>query len=90
MLFAPELNLIERMWAQLKHYTKAHCKYSLPVLRKNIPLAYDTVTLENILRKVRHYIFCYLEGLTPGTELDKALKKYKKAVKSHRKIGVNE
>ena len=72
-----QFNPIERVWAQLKRYTKAHCKYSLPSLRKNIPLAYDTVTLENIqnhFRKVRRYMFCYLEGLTPGTELDKALK----------------
>lgn len=88
MLFA-KLNPIERVWAQLKRYTKAHCKYSLPSLRKNIPLAYDTVTLENIqnhFRKIRHYMFCYLEGLSAGKELDNALKKYKKAVKSHRKM----
>ena len=73
---------------QLKRYTKAHYKYSLPSLCRNIPLAYDTVSLENIqnyFRKVRHYMFCYLEV----TELDKACKKYKKAVKSHRKIGIN-
>jgi transposase len=66
--FHPELNPIERVWAQLKRYTKAHCKYSLPSLRKNIPLAYDSVTLENIknhFRKVRHYMFGYLEGLAP-------------------------
>ena len=37
--FHPELNPIERVWAQLKRFTKAHCKYSLPSLRKNIPLA---------------------------------------------------
>ena len=58
--FHPELNPIERVWAQLKRFTKAHCKYSLPSLRKNIPLAYDSVTLENIrnhFRKVRHYMF---------------------------------
>ena len=63
-------------------FTKAHCKYSLPSLRKNIPLAYDSVTLENIqnhFRKVRHYMFCYLEGLTPGKDLDQALLKYKTA-----------
>ena len=48
--FHPELNPIERVWAQLKRYTKAHCKYSLPSLRKNIPLAYDSVSLENIYR----------------------------------------
>ena len=58
--FHPELNPIERVWAQLKRVTKAHCKYSLPSLRKNIPLAYDSVTLDNIqnhFRKVRHYMF---------------------------------
>ena len=74
-------------------YTKAHCKYSLPSLRKNIPLAYDSVSVENIrnhFRKVRHYMFCYMEGLTPGKELDEMLQKYKIAVKSHRRIGINE
>ena len=35
-------------------------------------------------------MFGYLEGLVPGKELDEALKKYKKAVKSHRRIGLNE
>ena len=91
--FHPKLNPIERVWAQLKRYTRAHCKYSFPSLRKNIPLAYDSVTVENIrnhFRKVRHYMFCYLEGLTPGKELDQALLKYKTAVKSHRRIGMNE
>ena len=91
--FHPELNPIERVWAQLKRFTKAHCKYSLPSLVKIIPLAYDSVTTENIrnhFRKVRHYMFCYLEGLTPGQELDQALVKYKTAVKSHRRISINE
>ena len=71
--FHPELNPIERVWAQLKRFTKAHCKYSNGSLRKNIPLAYDSVTMENIhnhFRKVRHYMFAYLEGLTPGVELE--------------------
>ena len=58
--FHPELNPIERVWALLKRFTKAHCKYSLSSLHKNIPLAYDSVTLDNIrnhFRKVRHYMF---------------------------------
>ena len=91
--FHPELNRIERVWAQLKRFTKAHCKYSLPSLRKNIPLAYDSVTVDNIcnhFRKVRHYMFGYLEGLTPGKDFDQALTKYKTAVKSDRRIGINE
>ena len=91
--FHPELTPIERVWAQLKRYTRAHCKYSFPSLQKNIPLSYDSVTVENIrnhFRKVRYYMFCYLEGLTPGKELDQALLKYKTAVTSHRRIGMNE
>ena len=91
--FHPELNPIERVWAQLKRYTKAHCKYSIQSLCKTIPDAYDSVSLENIqnhFRKVRHYMFGYLEGLKPGNELEEALKKYKVAVKSHRRIGINE
>ena len=76
--FHPEMNPIERVWAQLKRYTKAHYKYSLPSLRKNIPLAYDSVSLENIqnhFRKIRQYMFTYVEGLTPGTELDERVKR---------------
>ena len=76
--FHPELNPIERVWAQFKRYTKAHCNYSIQSLRKNIPTSYDSVTLENIqnhVRKVKHYMFGYLEGLAPGKELDDTLKK---------------
>lgn len=91
--FHPKLNPIERVWAQRKRYTKAHCKYTIGSLRKNIPDSYDSVSLENIqnhFRKVRHFMFGYLKGLKPGQELDKKLKKYKIAVKSHRRIGLNE
>ena len=84
------VNPIERVWAQLKRFTEAHCKYSLPSLRKNIPLAYDSVTICNHFRKVRHYMFGYLEGRTPGKDFDQALMKYKTAVKSHRRIGIND
>ena len=62
----PELNTIEHVWAQLKCYTKAHCKFLMQPLRKNVPDSYDTVTLGNVknhFRKVRHFMFAYLEGL---------------------------
>ena len=32
--FHPEVNPIERVWAQLKQYTKAHCKY---IIQSNVP-----------------------------------------------------
>jgi hypothetical protein len=41
--YHPELNLIERVWAQLKRYTKTHSN-PLPSLWKNIPLVYDSVS----------------------------------------------
>lgn len=46
--FHPEMNPTERVWAQSKRYTKANCKYTLPVLRKTIPLGLDSVTVNNI------------------------------------------
>ena len=92
--YHPELNPTERVLAQLKRYTRGRCKYSLPSLRTlDHSLAYDTVTVDNIrnhFRKCKHFMFAYLEGLTPGTELDDRVKKHKTACKSHRRIGVNE
>ena len=87
--FHPELNPIERVWAQSKKYTRAHCNYSLPSLRKNIGPALDSIPLESIQKhfcKVRHYMYAYLEGLPGGLELEQLVKNYKKEVKSHRRI----
>ena len=91
--FHPELNPIERVWAQSKRYTKAYCKYNLQSLRKNIPLGLQSVSAENIAnyhRKVRHYMISYLEGHVAGAKLEQNVAKYKIAVKSHRRIGINE
>lgn len=91
--YHPELNPIEWVWAQAKRHTKAYCKYTLPSLRKHIPLAFETIKPENIqnyYRKVRQYMFAYLEGLTGGPALEKEVKKYKEAVKSHRRISMNQ
>ena len=91
--FHPELNPIERVWAQSKKYTRAHCKYSLPSLRKTVGPALNSVSLESIQKhfnKVRHYMFAYLEGLPGGLDLEKQVKRYKKAVKSHRRISDNQ
>ena len=64
--FHPELNPIERVWAQAKRYTRAYCKYSLPSLRKNIHPALDSVSLENIQKHFRKnsslYYVCLLRG----------------------------
>ena len=63
--FHPGINPIERVWAQLKRYTKGHCKYSIPSLRKNIPLAYDSLNAgkhtESILKSSSLYV-CIFGG----------------------------
>ncbi len=84
-----ELNPIERVWAQAKRYTKAYCNYSIHSLRKNIVPALESVPLESIqkhFRKVRHYMFAYLEGLPGGSDLEKLVKNSKKQIQSHRRI----
>ena len=86
--FHPELNPIERVWGQAKRYSKSHCNYSLPSLRKVIDPALDSVTLENIIkfnRKARDYMFAYFEGIQAGPNLDKQIKLYR----SHRRVGKN-
>ena len=86
--FHPELNPIERVWAQSKVYTKSHCKYTFPSLRNTIPVGLDSVSLENIRnyhRKARDYMFAYFQGFVAGPKLEEQIKLYK----SHRRVGVN-
>ena len=83
--FHCELNPIERVWAQSKKYTRAHCDYSFKGPEDTIIPALDSVTLDSIrkfFRKMRDYMHAYKDGLTAGPELEKAVKKYK----SHRKV----
>ena len=51
--FHCELNPIERCWAQAKRYTPSHCNYSITGLRKNVPQALDSITVENIQNHYR-------------------------------------
>lgn len=67
-----QLNPIERVWAQAKKYSKAYCNYSIRSLRNTIHPALESVlldTIENDFRKVRHYMFAYLEGVPRGSNL---------------------
>ena len=86
--FHPELNPIERVWAQSKVYTKAQCKYTFPSLRLTILIGLDTVTVDNIKnyhRKARDYMFAYFQGFVAGPKLEDQVKLYK----SHRRVRVN-
>lgn len=91
--FHCEFNPIERCWAQAKRYSRAYCNYSIVGLRKVVPDALDSVTHENIcnhFRKVRQYMFGYVEGCPAGPELEEYVKKCKKLYTSHRRVGANE
>ena len=91
--FHCELNPIERVWAQAKRYTREHCTYSIVGLRNTVPDGLDVVTVDNIrnhYRKVRHYMFAYLLGISGGPQIEEMVKKMKKVYTSHRRVGVNE
>lgn len=91
--FHCELNPIERVWAQAKRYTRAYCKYTMHSLRANLTPALDSVSIDNVrnhFRKVRHYMFAYLEGVPGGSDLEKLVKKYKAEIKSHRRISASQ
>ena len=92
--FHCELNPIERVWSQSKRYTRAHCDYTIASLQRNIPLALQSVSAENIanyVRRCRNYMFAYLEGSAVGVELEEKIKLYKSvSYTSHRRVGVND
>ena len=55
-------------------------------------IALDLITIENIqnyFRKVKHYMFAYLQGYTGGNELEKQVKKMEKIYKSHCRVSEN-
>ena len=92
-LFIPkyhcELNPIERVWSQAKRHTRAYSNYSITGLRRNIPEAFDTVSVENIqnyFRRVRDYMYGYLLGHKAGIQLEEMVKKFSKQYKSHRRV----
>ena len=72
---------------------KEFYKLLIATIRINIPNGLVSVLLDNIQNyfcKVRQYMFGYLEGFTAGPDLEKTIKKHKKAYKSRCKISTNE
>ena len=56
----------------------------IPGLVVITPYSFDNISIENIqnhfLRKVRHYMFGFLEGHVTGPELENKIKRYKKRI----------
>ena len=65
-------------------------KYATKFVRENAAVKVTTENIQNYFRKVRHYMFAYVEGFKGGPDLEKQIIKYKKLYKSHRKVGVND
>ena len=69
-----------------------HCDYTIASLQRNIPLALQNVSAENIanyVRRCRNYMFAYLEGSAVGVELEEKIKHYKSvSYTSHRRVGI--
>ncbi len=88
-----EINAIEHVWAMSKQFTRAYCDYDMPSLKANVPRALDSVSCENIqnfIRRCRNYMFGYLAGLKPGSDMEKRITKYLKALRSHRRVSAHE
>lgn len=49
---SPRAECIERVWAQMKRYTQAHCNYSIQYICRNIPDAFNSITKENIAKRL--------------------------------------
>lgn len=91
--FYPELNKIEKVWAQAKRSTKVYYKYKLLSLWKKIILG---LQLECLCwkRSKLSWKSTTLQVFVPWrtcsrSELENNVAKNKKAVKSHQKIGVS-
>ena len=82
--FHCELNAIERNWCHAKKYTRAHCNGSITRLRRIVPEALETVSVElmnKFFSTCRLYEMAYREGKT-GKDVEGAVKLYK----SHRRV----
>ena len=71
--FHCELNGIERVWGHSKPLTRAYCNYMMASLLETVPWALDSVSAESIrnyINKSRSYMFAYLAGDIPGTDME--------------------
>ena len=71
--FHCELNGIEQVWGHSKRLTRAYYNYTIGSLRETVPWSLNSIpveTIRNYIQKSRGYMFAYLGGDTPGTEME--------------------
>ena len=82
--FHCELSHIELYWGQAKRFARQNCDYTFSGLKRMVPRALDSVSVDTIRRNARYcfrYMDAYRRGL-PAKLAAYAVKKYK----SHRRI----
>ena len=75
---------------QLKGSTKSARRAKAAKTRVNVAGEMKNEDVKNYYRKVRNYMFANLVLLDGGPSLELTVKNYKQAVKSHRRISVNQ
>ena len=63
--FQCELNGIERVWGHSKCIVRAHCKYSIVLLREAVPFGLDSITVDTIrgyIQRSRHHNYVFVFG----------------------------
>jgi hypothetical protein len=86
----PELNPIEQFWAAIKEHLRRVCGYTFPDLRKHVPLSYDQVPLDQVLRyftRTLRFEALYRFEADGGMALPTAVREYAmKKYKRHRTV----
>ena len=75
--FHCEMNGIERVWGHSNRVVRANCDYTFDSLRKNVPLALDSISpsiIANYIQRSRNYMFAYLGGHKPDNDMEKLVK----------------
>jgi hypothetical protein len=82
--FHCEYAWIERNWCKAKEELRTHCNYSIKALRTQLPIALDSVTVQDMRRyqrKCLEYMQAHRDN-TPAEEMGSKLTE----LKSHRRV----